>query len=337
MPSEPASWTLILLYLGAGFVLLAKGADWLVSGSSIIARRLGVSVLIIGLTVVAFGTSAPEVVVSGLAAWEGYVDLSLGNALGSNIANIGLVLGASALVLPSILEARLKSRELFWLVASLGLLWFLSADHRITRVEALVLLGVFVLFNLHLFFGARKEAREAREARGREVPSDGHRYPLFWVVLGTLSIGLGAKLVLDAALGGAQRLAIPESVVGLTIVAIGTSLPELAAGVGGALRGERDISLGNVIGSNVFNLLGVIGTVGLIQPFDPDDPAIANPAGVESAFESALAEDLWVVLGFSLLAVVLPILGGARGGRSKGLTLLLLYAVYSVWLFATRG
>jgi cation:H+ antiporter len=334
MPPEPASWPLILLCLGAGFVLLAKGADWLVSGSSLIARRLGISVLIIGLTVVAFGTSAPEVVVSGLAAWEGYVDLSLGNALGSNIANIGLVLGASALVLPSILEARLKSRELFWLVASLALLWFLSRDHRITRVDALVLLGVFVLFNVHLFFGARKEARESK---GREVPSDGHRYPLFWVVLGTLSIGLGAKLVLDGALGGAQRLAIPESVVGLTIVAIGTSLPELAAGMGGALRGEKDISLGNVIGSNVFNLLGVIGTVGLIQPFDPDDPAIANPEGVESAFESALSEDLWVVLGFSLLAVTLPMMRSVRSGRAKGLALLLLYVLYSVWLFVSRG
>ncbi len=334
MPHEP-HWLIVLVYLAGGFLLLAKGADWLVTGSSQVARRLGISTLIIALTVVAFGTSAPEIVVSSLAAWQGLVDLSLGNVLGSNIANIGLVLGACALVLPRVLEARLALREIAWLIASLGILWAVAGDRSITRADAVLLLGAFFVYNFHLFLGAKREALE----KGAEavLPVAGEsRFPGLWVVVGILSISVGAKLVLDGSIAGASKLGIPESVVGLTIVAVGTSLPELAAGLGGAFKGESDISLGNVVGSNVFNLLGVIGIVGLIQPLDPSHHNVENPAGLTAAFDSALREDVWVVLAFSLCAIALPFLGGARAGRAKGAFLLVSYVAYNVWLFRSR-
>lgn len=330
MPSEP-SWLIVLVFLASGFLLLTRGADWLVEGSSKLARRIGISTLVVGLTVVAFGTSAPEIVVSGLAAWEGQVDLSLGNVLGSNIANIGLVLGACGLVLPRVLESGLGGRELFWLTTSLAILWYVAADGRIPRSDAYILLAGFTAYNVHLGLSARGEAK----ATGASGSTEPVRRSFLLVVLGIVAISLGARLVLDGAIGGASKLGVPASVVGLTIVAVGTSLPELAAGLGGALKGESDISLGNVVGSNVFNLLGVIGIVGVIQPLDPDHSHIQDPEGVRSAFESALNEDLWVVLAFSLAAVTMPILGGS--GRWKGGVLLVAYALYNVWLFMSRG
>ncbi len=330
MPSE-TSWFWIAMYLACGFVLLAKGADWLVGGSSQVARRLGVSVLVVGLTVVAFGTSAPEIVVSGLAAWEGKADISLGNVLGSNIANIGLVLGACALVLPQVLEKRLASRELLWLFLSLAILWWIAHDGAILRIEAAFLLMAFVIYNGHLFATARQDVSPLEGATLEIKP-----YPWLYILVGIVGVSAGAKLVVMGAEGGALRLGVPASVVGLTVVSIGTSLPELAAGLGGALKGESDISLGNVVGSNVFNLLAVIGIVGLLQPLDP---AVFPPDGADelhNAFASALGEDLWVVLAFSLAAALLPFAPGARQGRLKGALLLVAYLAYVGWLYASR-
>ena len=326
--SDPG-WLLISVCFLAGFVLLMKGADWLVGGSSAIARRRGLSTLVVGLTIVAFGTSAPEIVVSALAAVEGKVDLSLGNVLGSNVANVGLVLGASALVLPRVLESRLQSREIFWLFASLGIFWWICADREISRVEAGSLFAVFVIYNIHVLRTGRIEVAP-------EAPEDEYRHPALKTLLGIVAIVGGAKLVVMGAEAGALRFGIPQSVIGLTVVAVGTSLPELAAGLGGAFKGESDISLGNVVGSNVFNLLAVIGIVGLIQPFDAANGGREDPAGLEEAFVRALAEDCPIVLAFSLALVILPRMGGARGGRAKGAFLLLGYVAYSVWLFVAR-
>jgi len=320
-------WLRILAMLLAGFLLLWRGADWLVAGSTLIARRFGVSTLVVGLTVVAFGTSAPEIIVSGLAASEGKVDLSLGNVLGSNVANIGLVLAVSAIILPRILEQRLESREISWLFLSLAAFYYCAFDGEITRGEGGLLLFAFVIYNAHVLLtsGASLRSGTGDEIRGR--------HPWFWTLLGIAAILSAAKLVVMGAEDGALRLGVPKSVVGLTVVAIGTSLPELAAGVGGALRGESDISLGNVIGSNVFNLLAVIGIVALVQPISPD--ALPEQADeIRRAFDLALVEDVWVVLGFSLAAVALPY---SRGdGRTKGGLLLVAYLAYGVWLFASR-
>ena len=284
MPTEP-HWLLILVYLGSGFLLLAKGADWLVGSSSQIARRIGVSTLVVGLTVVALGTSAPEIVVSALAATEGKVDLSLGNVLGSNVANVGLVLGASALVLPKVLESRLPAREVFWFFAALAVTWWVAGDRAITRMESAFLLVVFVLYNAHVLITAR-EGADVVQAAGE------YRLPAVWVAIGIASIVFGAKLVVMGAESGALRLGIPASVVGLTIVAVGTSLPELAAGLGGALKGESDISIGNVIGSNVFNLVGVIGIVGLVQPLDPRAPRRGRARSARCGFRLGPARGL---------------------------------------------
>ena len=326
---EP-SWLSIVIQLAAGFLLLFKGADWMVDGSSRVAQRLGVSVLVIGLTIVAFGTSAPEIVVSSFAAKRGDADLSLGNVLGSNVANIGLVLGACAVVLPTVLEAHFQPRELFWLFASLGLLWFCSRDLEITRVEGGLLLGLFAIYNVSVLLGPREPVDDASEAQSLTLP-------MLRALMGMAAIGFGAKFVVDGAQGGAYRIGLPPSVIGLTVVAIGTSLPELAAGLGAAFKGEKDISLGNVIGSNVFNVLAVMGIVALIQPLAPasfDDEGAGN---LERAFRWALDEDFWVVLGFSVMAVALPVLGGASYGRLKGAVLLLAYVGYSAWLYASRG
>jgi len=328
MPSEP-HWFLILAYLGAGFLLLTKGADWLVGSSSQVARRIGISTLVVGLTIVAFGTSAPEIVVSSVAASKGKVDLSLGNVLGSNIANIGLVLGVCALVLPKVLEVRLPLREVFWVLLSLAVLWWVAHDHVIVRMEAAFLLLMSIVFLIHLWLTS-KEGGQVVEATGE------YKRPRVWIVIGIVAICLGAELVVRGAEGGALRIGIPSSVVGLTVVAIGTSLPELAAGLGGALKGETDISLGNVVGSNVFNLVAVIGIVGLVQPFDPANPGIADKEALDTAFAQALSEDFFVVLAFSLAAILLPRIAPGSG-RAKGALLLFAYALYTLWLFKSRA
>lgn len=328
------SWLSIVLGLAAGFWLLAKGADWLVGGSTRVAQQLRISALVVGLTIVAFGTSAPEIVVSGLAAFEGKADISMGNVLGSNVANIGLVLGACAVVLPRVLESRLAPRELFWLFASLGLLWWVASDASVSRIDAALLLMAFALYNAHVLLLGRGKREEELEPTD-QVPS-GPRFPWLWIAIGIAAVSLGAKLVVDGAEAGASRLGIPASVVGLTVVAIGTSLPELAAGLGGALRGHSDISIGNVIGSNVFNLLAVIGLVGLIQPLDPAHFAPEQAAELAATFDAALSEDFWAVLAFSVVLVVLPYAGGAKAGRLKGALLLAGYVAYTIWLYASR-
>ena len=327
-------WLRILALLLAGFLLLWRGADWLVAGSSLIARRFGISTLVVALTVVAFGTSAPEIIVSALAASEGKVDLSLGNVLGSNIANIGLVLGACAVVLPTVMETKLSLRETLWLFLSLTAFYLVAQDRSITRLEGGLLLVLFCAYNAHVLLtaGADLASEDVDERRGQ--------HPWFWTLLGMAAILSAAKLVVLGAEEGALRLGVPKSVVGLTVVAIGTSLPELAAGLGGAFRGQKDISLGNVIGSNVFNVLAVIGIVALVQPIS----AALLPESseeIESAFDLALSEDVWVVFAFSAAAFLLPRisipgLSSKVGGRLKGALLLAAYVGYSVWLFATR-
>ena len=322
-------WLQILAMLLGGFLLLWRGSDWLVAGSTLIARRFGVSTMVVGLTVVAFGTSAPEIVVSSMAASEGKVDLALGNVLGSNVANIGLVLGACALVLPKILETRLKLREVLWLFLSLSAFYVCARDSSITRPEGGFLLVGFCAYNAHVLLTADADLSPD------DLDLVRSRHPWFWTLLGIAAILVAAKLVVMGAEDGALRLGVPKSVVGLTVVAIGTSLPELAAGLGGAIRGQSEISLGNVIGSNVFNVMAVIGIVALVQPISPQALPAAG-AEIQHAFDLALTEDVGVVLGFSLAVVLIPHVCRDRRGRLKGVLLLASYAAYTVWLYTTR-
>lgn len=326
MPA-PEHWPSILLFLGAGFVLLAKGADWLVGGSAQVARRFDVKPIFVGLTVVAFGTSVPEIVVSTLAAVRGEGGMSIGNILGSNIANIGLVLGACALILPRVLESHVSHREIFWLFASVIVLGMVSLDGALDRMDGLLLLFLFVAFNVHLLVTARDPGPPTETLM--ETPR-----PWLWIAVGILSVALGARLVVDGASAGAARLGVPDAVIGLTILAVGTSLPELAAGVSSALRGDSEISLGNVIGSNVFNVLAALGLVCVIHPLDP---ATMDEGGEElrGALAAAVRIDLPLVLVFSLAMVLLPRLTVGRG-RLSGFALFLGYVVYVAWLYAFR-
>lgn len=306
----------------AGFVLLALAAGWLVDGGATLARRFGVSPLVIGLTVVAWGTSMPEVVVSALAAFKGRPASSLGNVLGSNVANIGLVLGASALILPRVLLGKVNPRERIWLLGSLAGLWLVCDDRLLTRTEALMLLVAFATYNLVVI----RSPREQVEVGDETEEEHGSRLPWLAVVAGSLGIAGGAELVMRGALGVAETVGMPDRVVGLTILALGTSLPELAAGVMSARRGQPEIGFGNVIGSNVFNTLAVMGIAGLIRPFE-------GPLA-EAELGKALSSDFPVALGFSVVLVALPLLFRKAVGIVPGAALLGGYLAYIGWLLA---
>ena len=315
-----------ILALLAGFYFLAKGSDWLVTGASVVAERIGVRPLVVGLTVVAWGTSAPEVVVSGRGALAGEVGVTMGNVLGSNVANIGLVLGLCTLVLPAVLRERLGWREIFWLLASLGILWYGVHDLEVSRLDAALFLGALTVYNLQLLWEARQASVGSEPI---EPPSDTwwERHPKLSVLIGMLAIFLAAEAVMHGAMGLAMRAGLSTLVISLTVIAVGTSLPELAAGLSGAFKGHSDISIGNVVGSNVFNLLGVVGVVGLIHPFggDQDEPG-------REVIRATLELEFPVVLGFSLAAVVLPMVLPGRGGRLKGAVLFLGWVGYTVYL-----
>lgn len=318
-----------ILYLLAGFFLLGKGADGLVEGGAALANRWGVSPLMVGLTVVAWGTSMPELVVSSLAAYEGNPEMSLGNVLGSNVANIGLVMGCSALILPAVLTGRPAMREIFWLLGSLALLWFVCSDRAVERWEAGLLLAVFAIYNIVLLTSFRRSARTGLEsAHGQEeLAMEGPKSPMLYVVLGSIAIAAGAKFVMTGGGALAVRAGMTELEIALTVFAVGTSLPELAAGVKSAMKGHSDISFGNVMGSNVFNTMAVIGVAGLIAPFDAAEPKVSKGLGV------ALERDFPVTLAFSIALAVLPFMLRRRLGRVKGGILLTAYVVYMVLLF----
>ena len=325
---DPSGWIAIGIQLAAGFLMLTKGADWLVGGSSRIARRLGVSVFVIGLTIVAWGTSAPEVVVSAVAAHKGNSAISLGNVLGSNIANLGLVLGASALVLPRVLDTSFRTRDLVTFFGSIGILWVFCLDGALTRVESGVMLGLYGAYTLSLLLFRDKEA-------ALDVPETDSKWPA-WLeaAIGFAVVLVGAQLTVGGATAGAERLQIDERVVGLTVVAIGTSLPELAASLGSACKGQSELSLGNVIGSNVFNLIAVLGIVGLVRPLEASAmPDAAASQELSDAFAGVLGLDFYVVAGFSVGSVLLIWLGGSKAGRLKGLLLLGAYFAYNAALF----
>lgn len=325
VPFAQAAWPVLVLVLLVGFALLGQGAHWLVDGGARLASRMGMSTLVVGLTVVAWGTSAPEVVVSGMAAARGSVASALGNVLGSNLANIGLVLGCCAVVLPRVLDGRLNAREMLWLGLSLAMLWYFCLDRLVSRLEGSILLLLFAVYTWQVWFSARDEPQDAEEFDSR--------HPIVGILAGSAAITVGAWLALESGSAGALRLGIDELVVGLAVLALGTSLPELAAGLKSALRGHSDISIGNVVGSNVFNTLAVIGVAALIHPFEKDASGpLEQGAALDAAFDDALRYDFPAVLAFSVALALAP--GGGRQGRFKGFILLGMYAGY--WLLRGR-
>jgi cation:H+ antiporter len=312
----------------AGLLLLIWSADRFVDGASVTASHHGVPPLLVGMVIVGFGTSAPEMVVSVLAAAQGNPSLALGNAWGSNIVNMGLILGVTALIAPIRVRSRVLRKELPLLIAVTALSALLAWDLGLSRLDATVLLGAFVLL---VGWSIREALGHGDDALALEtrLELDSKAMPpwqaLLWLVTGLLVLVGSSRLLVWGAVEIAQGLGISDLVIGLTVLAIGTSLPELASCVAAARKGEDDIALGNVLGSCLFNGLAVVGVAGVIAPMD------LEPA--------ALTRDLPVMAGLALLLLLM-----GRGWRRPGRInrweaggLLAVYAAYTFWLLWTMG
>ena len=264
-----------ILALLAGFILLVWSADRFVAGAASIARHLGVTPLVIGLTVVGLGTSAPEIMVSIIASLQGKPGLAIGNAIGSNITNIGLVLGVTALICPLVIRSETIRREYPVLLAIMLGTLVLLLDKHLGRLDGIILLCTLVLITIWLILLARRQPRS--DPLGiemeQEIPTLPFKHALGWTGMGLVLLIASSHILVYGATDIARWLGISDLVIGLTVVAIGTSLPELAASIMSALRKEPDIAIGNVIGSNMFNLLAVLGLPGLIMPMAVD-PAV---------------------------------------------------------------
>jgi len=296
--------TLAVLLFFAGLLLLYYGAEYLVRGSSSLALSFGIRPLVIGMTIVAFATSMPELMVSLFASIRGSSDIAAGNIVGSNIANIGLILGTAALIAPLSVDSRMLRREIPYLIGASLLFLGLSLDGLLGFGNGLVLFLLLLVFLGYCLLSARHDpgAGEAPVAavereRGRRGKD------LVLIALGIIGLGVGAELMVRSAVIIARAFGLSELVIGLTIVAVGTSLPELAASMMSAWKGEMDISIGNVIGSNIFNILFVLGVCPMIRPL-PVDPSLMR-------FE------LPVMVAFSL-ALVPMVLHRSTIGRGKG-------------------
>lgn len=244
-----------------GFVMLVKGADWFVDGAAGVARKLGIPQLVIGLTIVAMGTSLPEAAVSITAAIKQNAGIAVGNVLGSNVLNILIILGLTALITSvAVQKTTIRIEIPFMLLITLVLLWMGAADGKITRVEGAILWLFFILYLVYLFFLTRKQKEE-------EVQGEQPMWKLLLCIVGGATvIVVGSNLTVNSATDIARAVGLSERVIGLTIVALGTSLPELFTSVTAARKGNADIAIGNIVGSNIFNILFVLGTSALITP-----------------------------------------------------------------------
>jgi cation:H+ antiporter len=307
-------------FLVGGLVLLTLGADWLVKGASRLALTFGISPLVIGLTVVAFGTSAPELAVSVASAFSGQSDLAVANVVGSNIFNVLFILGVSALVTPLVVHRQLVRMDLPVMIGMSLLLFVLGTDGRIDLADGALLTGLIVTYTVFLIRESRRDAAAAKEAAS-EVPVEKGALPanLGFLALGLVGLVGGSKLMVDGAVGFARLFGISEVVIGLTIVAAGTSLPEVATSVTAALKGERDIAIGNVVGSSIFNIGAVLGISSLAS------------LGSLSVSPSMQAVDIPLALAVSLICVPFFRTGYVLT-RANGAVLLLAWVVYVAWL-----
>lgn len=306
--------TAVFLIVG-GLVLLAVGAECLVRGSASVALRLGVAPLVVGLTIVAFGTGSPELVVSISAALEGNSPIALGNVVGSNISNIALILGAAAMLRPMTVRAEVIKREVPVMIAVTAFLWLLIYDGELSRIDGAILaFGSIAYTFLTYRLSQKKEKKEVEEEfeAALEPSKKSVWLDIFLIAAGLVLLVLGANILLSGAVTIAKQFGISEVVIGLTIIAVGTSLPELATSAIAALKKESDIAFGNAIGSNVLNILAVLGLTAVIQPI--------------SAAEIRTL-DLGAMLGSAILLLVL--LGrNFRLDRVEGTLLVIGYLIY---------
>lgn len=310
----------------AGFILLIWSADRFIMGAAATARNFDVPPLIIGLTIVGLGTSAPEMMVAGFAAYDGSPAMAIGNALGSNIANITLVLGIAALITPLDIHSRIIKKELPILLVATLLALALLRDSTLSQFDGFILLSLLVLLMWWITRqGIRNQSEDAlTDEYIEELPGImPTSHALFWLVTGLILLTVSSKILVWGAVNVATELGVSELVIGLTVIAIGTSLPELAASITGALKNEHDIAIGNVIGSNLFNTLGVLAIPGLIAP-----SALA---------EGILERDMPIVLILTIMLFVMAYGFRAQGriNRLEGGLLFCAFIAYQLLLFFT--
>lgn len=311
-----------------GLALLVWGADRFVLGASAAARNLGVPPLIVGLTVIGVGTSVPEMLIGAVAAAGGNPAVAVGNAVGSNIANIGLVVGTFALIRPIRVRSQVLRREFPIMFMVIALAWYLMHDRVLGVADGLVLLGGLVALLAVIVVTAVNARRSDPLAvdLSRHIPSDMPAgKALLWLILGLLILLLSSRLVVWGAVSVARALEVSDLVIGLTIVAVGTSLPELAASVASVLKNEPDLALGNVLGSNIFNLLPVLAIPALVAP-GPVEPGV-------------LVRDLPVMmlLGLALFLMASGFRRPGRVNRLEGAVLLAAFAAYQGWFLHPAG
>lgn len=251
----------LFLILVLGFIILIKGADFLIDGAVAVSRKFGVPEIVIGLTVIAFGTSMPELVVNSFASIENQGAVVYGNIIGSNIANILLILGVTGLICPIPIKQNTVNKEIPFSLFAVILLMFLSYDGTLTRMDAIILLIFFIMFLIYVFVIGKTAKLEVET-----IGNMNNMKMLIFISLGFVGLMLGGKLVVDSAVKIATALGVSKKLIALTIVSIGTSLPELVASVVAARKGQSDIAIGNVIGSNIFNIFLIMGVSGLVNP-----------------------------------------------------------------------
>jgi len=312
-----------VLVMVAGIGVLYFGAEWLVRGAARLAGTLGVSPIVVGLTVVSFGTSAPELVVAVVASVRGNADLAIGNVLGSNLANIGLILGITALIRPLDVAARVVWREVPLMLLVTAALFPLASDHALSRGDGVILLMALAGYLLFVFQSVEGEAPEIMEEyedfmkAASQRPGRLNLTDVGLVVGGCAGLVAGGYAIVEGAVAVATYLGVSQVVIGLTVVAVGTSLPELATSVVAALRKEADIAVGNIIGSNIFNVAAILGTASVVRPMHIS--------------ESVLTRELPAVMVMSVM--LLPMLRTRwRIDRWEGAVLLVCYLGLGAWL-----
>jgi cation:H+ antiporter len=312
----------LFFFLGLG--ALVAGAESLVRGASKIALSLGISPLVVGLTIVAMGTSSPEIAVSVGAVMNGTTDIAVGNVVGSNVFNVLFILGVSALITPLVVHSQIIRQEVPIMIGASVILAVMVMDGSLSRGESALLLALLVAYMVFLVRQSRAETVEIREeydgAVRRNGAWDGHwAVQALLIVVGLGLLVLGSEWLVDAAVAFARALGVSDLIIGLTIIAAGTSMPEVATSIIAAVRGERDIAVGNVIGSNTFNILGCLGLSGIMS---------ANGLGMSSA---VLNFDLWVMLAVAFACLPAFMLRNEIG-RRRGLMFLAFYAAYVAYL-----
>ena len=320
---------MVIVMLVAGLVILVVGAEALVRGSSRLAAALGISPLVIGLTVVAFGTSSPEMAVSVQAAIAGQGDIALGNVVGSNIFNVLFILGISALITPLIVAQQLVRLDVPIMIGMSFVVWLMALNGLLERWEGILLFSGIIIYTVFLIWQSRRESKAIQEEYAAEFSERETRTWQHTALNVLLSVGglallvLGAQWFVDGATQLARFFGVSDVIIGLTIVAAGTSLPEVAASIVAALRGERDIAVGNVVGSNIFNLLAVLGLAGIVAP----GPGIGVPPGV-------VAIDMPFMVAVAVACLPIFFTGGTVK-RWEGVVFLSYYVAYTIYLILT--